>query len=86
MHVVPSKAAIMHKFAAERLVEDIVYLGHVRVILRSDNEPALVVLVGDALKGLRVQHLESAAAEGSVPTTHRPPRRQRYRYEISSVR
>ena len=41
MHVVRSKANSMDKFAAERIVEDIVYLGHTRVILRSDNEPAL---------------------------------------------
>ena len=47
MHVVPSQATSMDKFAAERIVEDIVYLGHTRVILRSDNEPALVALVGD---------------------------------------
>ena len=68
MHVVPSKGTTTtDKFAAERIVEDIVYLGHSRVILRSDNEPALVQLVGDALKGLRVQRLDSAVAEGSVP-------------------
>ena len=33
--------------AAEIIVEDIVYLGHTRVILRSDNELALLLLVGD---------------------------------------
>ena len=42
MHVVPSKGTTTDKFAAERIVEDIVYLGHSRVILRSHNEPALV--------------------------------------------
>ena len=66
-HVVPSKTTSMDKFAAERIVEDIVYLGHTRVRLRSDNEPALVALVGDALKGIRIQQLDSAAAKGSVP-------------------
>ena len=49
------------------MLEDSVYLGHTRVVLRSDNGPALLLLVGDALKGLRVQQLETAAAEGSVP-------------------
>ena len=67
IHVVPSKATSMDKFAAERIVQDTVYLGHTRVILRSDNETALVALVGDAFKGLRIQQLDSAAAEGSVP-------------------
>lgn len=66
VHVVPSKATSMDMFAAERIVEDIVYLGHTRFTLRSGNEPALVALLGDALKGLRIQHLDSAAAEGSV--------------------
>ena len=67
IHVVPSKATSNDKFAAERIVDDIVYLGHTRVILRSDNEPALLALVTDALKGLRIHLLDSAAAEGSVP-------------------
>ena len=58
MHVVPSKATSIDKFAAERIVDDIVYLGHARVILRSDNEPALVALVADALKGLRIELLD----------------------------
>ena len=67
MHVVPSKATSMDKSAAERIVEDIVYFGRTREILRSDNEPALVAFVGDALKGLQVQQLALAVAEGSVP-------------------
>ena len=67
MHVVPSKATNMVNFVAERLVEDIVCLGDSRVIVRTDNEPALVALVGDALGGLQIQQLDSAAAEGSAP-------------------
>ena len=58
--------ASVDKVAAERIVEDIGYLGHTRVISRSDNEPVLVALVGDALE-FRIQQLDSAAAEGSVP-------------------
>mgnify|MGYP002809910842 CR=1 FL=1 len=54
MHVVPSKATSMDKFAAERIVEDIVYLGHTRVILRSDNEPALLALATAALLNIRI--------------------------------
>ena len=38
MHVAPSKATSMDKIAAERVVEDIAYLGHTRVIVRSANE------------------------------------------------
>ena len=72
VHVVLSKATSMDKFAAERIVEDIVHLGHTRVIIQSDNEPALLLLVGDALKGFRIQQLDSAAAEGSM--LHDTPR------------
>ena len=67
MHVVPSKATSVDNFAEERIVEDIVYLGHTRVILCCDNEPALVALVGDKLKGLRLQPHDLAAAGVSVP-------------------
>ena len=55
MHVVTSKATSMDKSATERVVEDLGYLGHTRVIIRSDNEPELL------------QQFDSAAAEGSVP-------------------
>ena len=67
MHVVEGKGASLDRAAARRVAEDIEYVGHARVILRSDNEPSLVQVVGDILKGLRIQQLDSAAAEGSVP-------------------
>ena len=67
MHVVPSKATSNDKLAAERIVDGVVFLGHTRIILRSDNEPALLALVTDTLRGLRIQSLDSAAGEGSVP-------------------
>ena len=66
-HVVPVKGLGEDRYAAERVRRDIMWLGYAKVILKADNEPALVQLVGDALRGLRVQHLDSAAAEGSVP-------------------
>ena len=64
MRVVPSKATSMDKFAAGRVAEDIAYLVHTCVILRSDNEPALLLLAGHVLKGLCMQQIYSAAAEG----------------------
>ena len=86
MHVVPSKVSSMDKFAAERIVEDIVYLGHTRVILRSDNEPALLLLFHDALKGLRVQKLDSAAAEVHFRMIHRQLEQQTCQVAISNAR
>ena len=71
MHVVPSKATSMDKFAAERIVEDIVYLGHTRVILRSDNKPALLLLVSDALKGSVCSSLSRQRPRALYRTIHR---------------
>ena len=77
MHVLPSKATSVDKFAAERIVEDIVYLGRTRVILRRDNEPALVALVGDVLKGLRTSNLTRLLQRALCHATLRRPERQR---------
>ena len=51
----------------EQICDDIVWLGHAKVIIRSDNEPAIVQLVTEALKVLKVSGLDQASAEGSVP-------------------
>lgn len=50
-------------------MNDIAWLGYTRLLLRSDIEPAMLALISDALRGLRVQLLdiETVAAEGSVP-------------------
>ena len=66
-HAVRTKGANDDGFAAARICEDIEFAGHTKVILRSDNEPALLKVVSDALKGLRVQQIDSAGSEGSVP-------------------
>ena len=72
-HQVPFRVRGSHKgvgedrIAADMVSEDIVWLGHSRVLIRSDNEPALVALVNESLKNLRIGGLEQAAAEGSTP-------------------
>ena len=86
MHVVLIKATSMDKGAAETVVEDIPYLGHIRDIFRSDNEPALLLLVGDALQGLCIQQVDSAAAEGSVPHDPQTAGQQKCQYVTSSAR
>ena len=62
-HVVPSKGIDEKGFSVNALVEDIKWLGYVRVILKSDNEAAIVKLLREALKELRVQGLEQAMEE-----------------------
>ena len=66
-HAVRRKGAEAH--VVQQIVDDISLIGHTRLVLRSDNEPAMLALITDALKGLRIQleDLASVAAEGSVP-------------------
>lgn len=54
-------------YTVQCVIDDIVWLGHCNVIVRAGNEPAMIALALDALRGLRVEGLASAAAEGSVP-------------------
>ena len=71
-HAVPHKGAGQDNYAADRITSDIAWLGYPRIILRSDNEPALGQVVTSALKLPRVQVADakegqpSAAAEGST--------------------
>jgi hypothetical protein len=59
-HVVPQKGMDPENYAVERLKRDILWLGHTKVILKSDNERAILALLRNTLKSLRVEHLESA--------------------------
>ena len=61
-HVVPQKGVDPERYAVDRLVKDILWLGHSRVMLRSDNEPAIVKLLSETLKVLKVQELEQVGA------------------------
>ena len=66
-HAVRRKGAEAH--VVQQVVDDISWIGHTRLVLRSDNEPAILALVNEALRGLRVQmeEIDTVAAEGSVP-------------------
>ena len=55
-HAVPSKSP-SDGLAVNRLLEDVQWLGHTRIALRSDNEPAIVALLKRALCTVRV-HVE----------------------------
>ena len=66
-HVVPVKGDDEDRFAAGVAVNDVAWLGHVKLILKSDQEPALVSLVSGALKVLKhtVEDLASVSTEHS---------------------
>ena len=54
-HAVAAKGSDDAGFAVQCIVDDITWLGYSRVILKSDNEPAIVRLLKDALNVLRVE-------------------------------
>ena len=54
-HVVPYKGAGEDQFVVGLVVADIAWLGHTKIIFKSDNEPALQTLVEQALERARVQ-------------------------------
>ena len=66
-HAVPQKGVDEDGYCVEQMVNDIAWLGHARIVIRSDNEPAIARLVLEALKALKVEGIEQAAAEGSIP-------------------
>ena len=58
-HVVPVKGGGEDGYAAEKLRRDIQWLGHSRVILRSDNENPIVALLREALRALKVEVIDA---------------------------
>ena len=64
-HVIPCKGADEKGFAVNALAEDVRWLGYSRLTLKSDNEPAVVRLLSESLRELRVQGVEQALEEHS---------------------
>ena len=64
-HVVPCKGVDRDKFSVDCLVSDIVWTGYTRVLLKSDNEPAILKLLIESLKELRINGLEQVMSENS---------------------
>ena len=53
-HAVPAKGADEDGYIVEQLKQDILWLGHSKVIVRSDNEPALIQVVVNTLAALKM--------------------------------
>ena len=62
-HVIPSKGLDEKGFVVDALVQDVKWLGYTKLILKSDNEPAIVKLLGEALRELRIQGVDQAMEE-----------------------
>ena len=64
-HVVKCKGIGEDRYSVDCLVRDIEWMGHTRIMLRSDNERAIVSLLKESLRALRVDvdHIEQTAEE-----------------------
>ena len=59
-HVVPQKGMDPQNYAVERLKRDIFWLGHSKIILKTDNEHAIIAVLRNTLKALRIEGVESS--------------------------
>ena len=57
-HVVRAKGADTDGYVAEKLRRDVLWLGYSRIIMRSDNEPAIVKLPNEALTVCKVDLMQ----------------------------
>ena len=62
-HVVLQKGVDADGYSVARLVEDIKWLGYTKLILRSDNEAAIVSLLAAALRKLKTEGIAQVARE-----------------------
>lgn len=62
-HVVPVKGLDEKGYAVDELVRDVTWLGYSRLVLKSDNEPAIVKLLGEALRELRIAGIDQIQEE-----------------------
>ena len=64
-HVVPCKGADENGYVSSIIVEDVKWMGHTKLILKADGEPAVQALVEQVLRGARVEckHIDQLAKE-----------------------
>ena len=66
-HCIPCKGADEDEYVAQLVADDIAWLGYTKLIIKSDNEPALLALVRQVLNKVMAdpQALEQASQESS---------------------
>ena len=70
-HVVPQKGMDPQNYAVERLKRDIMWLGHSKIILKTDNEHAIMAVLKNTLKALRIEGVVESSQE-SHPAAYDP--------------
>ena len=66
-HAVLPKCVDEAGYVVDCIVQDILWLGYSKVFLTCDNEPAILKLLAETLKVLKVEGLEQACEEHPVP-------------------
>ena len=59
-HVVPQKGIDDKRFAVDCIAEDVLWFGHAEVLVKSDNEPAIVQLLTESLAARKVEGLDAS--------------------------
>ena len=72
-HSVPCKGADEDDYVAQIVTDDILWLGHVELIVKNDNEPALHALVARTLDVLRVRALPDDQPDVERVSSEEPP-------------
>ena len=70
-HAVLRKGIDEKRFSVDMVVADVLWLGYSKVLLKSDNEPAIVKLLKESLATLKVSGLIKSARNIRHPTTVR---------------
>ena len=65
-HAAPRKGADSDGYVVEQLLQDVLWPGHHRVMVHSDNEAALLQVVNRAMAALKMKGAD-ATSEGPVP-------------------
>ena len=66
-HVVKKKGVEDDRYSVDKLVEDVEWLGYSQIILKSDNEPAIIQVLDETLKSLKVGTTDQAMEEHPAP-------------------
>ena len=66
-HAVPQKGIDPKRYIIDTIVQDILYLGYSQIILKSDNEPAIVHVLKETLASLKASGVSQAGEEHSPP-------------------
>ena len=67
-HIIPLKGVDEDRFSVNLVVQAVAWLGHVRIIVKSDNEKSLISLVNKALTTIKctIESVEKVTAEQSA--------------------